>query len=910
MRPTRARRRTIRCHVCVLAGVLAFAAPCVRASPRVALRGEPVLLRADSLQRAGAGDAAFALLDSLAAVATAKQDAALAVSASLGRARALIATRRLEEASKLLQTLLPELRDRRDTLAWCRGERYQARATEVLGRRDEARAGFTRALDLARAAGLRAEWAWARQSLAGMDLDEGRSGPAVAGYRKAIPVLAAARDVTGTMTARAGLARALQESGEVDEARRIHQQLLVDAVRRGDLLLEAQTNANLGALELASGEPAVAAPCFERALALYHALGWRDRELWAANALGTLYLNVGRLDEADSVYSHALPQALGAQDPEVRARALCQMGVLRRVQGRRGEAIALGRRAIAGLDSIRAPGIPSLVAPLVTTLEMSEQAKAAVALLDSVTVRVGGRLTPDGRRFLTVRRGQLLRTLGRPREALVALRAAVPDSLTIPGGNEGANVLSALTDLARCYGDLGRRDSALVWYRRIADLWEQWRATTTDPRWRERYDDFSQRFTGEYAAALLDSTRGPGAEERAREAFDALQRFRARTLVERISAPGNDAPGPLAIADSRAVQTALEPTELLLDVHLSADTTFAFVLTREHVRAVGLRSRAALVSRLARLKDAAADATSEPGGVLAAAGETLGGEWLSAASDLLPGTRRVLFSSGPLALFPLELLVAPGEKDALLAHRECAWIPSPGLFVASRSRPPSARPRAIFAIAPGGSATGAIPGAERETAWLARRFAGCDRLPGDEARPAAAIETRGSSYNVLHIAAHTRSGGRRPWQDGIRVANRGADTDWLTAAQISHMRAASPVCVLAGCTSLGDASGWGETMDGLASAWIAAGARTVIATRWAIDDAATSDLMRIFYTRLAAGETAGAALRDAQLALSRNPRYAHPYFWAGVMVLGDPDVRVVLHERAAEARAAPPRPVR
>jgi tetratricopeptide (TPR) repeat protein len=899
MRPTRIRRRALRSVVMVWTGALVLGVADARASSHATLRGETVLIRADSLQRAGASDAAFALLDSMAAIANAKEDAALRISAGLGRARALLGARRLDDAVKLLQTMLPELRAGRDTLAWCRGERYQARAYEVLGRRDEARAGYTRAVDLARVAGLRAEWAWARQSLAGMDFDDGRSETAIAGYRKAIPVFAATRDPTGSMSARAGLARALQESGHADEARPIHLKLLDDATRRGDRVVEAQTSANLGVLELASGDPSVAAPRLERSLALYHLLGWRDRELWAANALGTLYLNMGRYDEADSAFSRALPQALVAQDPEVRARALCQMGVLRRLQGRRGEAVALGRSAITGLDSIRASGIPTLITPLVATLEGAGQTAAAVALLDSVLARVGGRLTPGGRKLLTVRRGQLLRELGRPREAIAALRVAVPDSLTIPGGNDGAAELSVLTDLARCYGDLGRRDSALVWYRRIADLWERWRTTTTDPRWRERYDDFSQRFTGEYAAALLDSTRGLGAEERAREAFDALQRFRARTLTERISAPGNDAPGPLAIADSRAVQTALQSTELLLDVHPSADTTFAFVVTRDHIRAVGLRARATLVPRLARLRDAAADATSSPGGVLSAAGEALGAEWLTIAADLMPGTHRILFSTGPLAIGPLELLVAPGEKEALIVGRECAWIPSPGLFVAARTRHPAAHPHAILAIAPSGSGSEAIPGAERETAWLTHRFVGCDRLPGDDPRPAVTVENRSSGYSVLHIAAHTRSGGRRPWQDAIRVTNRGAETDWLTAAQISHMRVTSRVCVIAGCTSLGDASAWGETMDGLASAWIAAGARTVIATRWAIDDDATSSLMRVFYTGLARGETAGAALRDAQLELSRGTKYAHPYFWAGVMLLGDPDVKVDLRERVA-----------
>ncbi|MFI5371174.1 MAG: CHAT domain-containing protein [Candidatus Eisenbacteria bacterium] len=866
-------------------------------------RVEAGLARADSLQHAGSFEAAFAVLDSLLAVANAREDAGLRVAATLARARALLNARRPDDAAREVRAVLPEVQARRDTLALCRAWRYLARADELLGHKPEARAGYTRVLALARHARLRAEEAWARVALAGMDLDEGRQDDAIRGYRLAVSRFAGTGDVSGSFAARAGLARALQESGRTAEARRVHRVLLDDAHRRGDVFAEAQTCANLGSLELASGDPAAAAPLFERALAIYHAMGALPLELWAVNALGTLYLNQGRLDEADSVLTRALPWALRSPDPEVRARALCQMGVLRRTQNRLGEAEALGRRAVAGTDSLRPQGIPSLVLPLVGTLERMGRLEMAVALLDSQLVRVGGRLTPAGHGSLTFRRAVLLRKLGRPEEALEPLRAAAATMLGGAGGNQGAQQLLDLTELARCYSDLGERDSALVWYRRIAAQWESWRGTTSDARWRETYDDFSRRFSGEYAAALLDTGRAAGSETRAREAFDALQRFRARTLAERISAPGSDAPPTLEIVDSHAAQRSLAPGELLMDIHATGDTTFVFVLTSGVIRAYGLRAAGSLVPRLRRLRDAAADATTDPH-TLADASAILGGEMLGPAADLIATARRVVIAAGPVAQYPLELLTAPGAVHSLIHDRECAWVPSAARLAASRQTRPRARPRAILAVATSGPATEAIPGAEREAVWLTGRFAASDRMSEVTRRPAAVVESCAAGYSVLHIAAHTRSGGTRPWQDAIRVSRTGSDTDWLTAAQIAHMRRIPPLCVLAGCASLGDRVGWGETMDGLATAWIAAGARAVIATRWAVDDEATSVLMRAFYTRLARGETAGAALREAQLKLGGQSRFAHPYYWAGVLLLGDPDMRVSLKERHGSVASA------
>jgi CHAT domain-containing protein len=61
-----------------------------------------------------------------------------------------------------------------------------------------------------------------------------------------------------------------------------------------------------------------------------------------------------------------------------------------------------------------------------------------------------------------------------------------------------------------------------------------------------------------------------------------------------------------------------------------------------------------------------------------------------------------------------------------------------------------------------------------------------------------------------------------------------------------------------------------------------------------VDDRSVARLMERFYQALAAGGTAGAALRAAQNALRREPETAHPYHWAGFVVYGAPDARLRL----------------
>jgi hypothetical protein len=60
--------------------------------------------------------------------------------------------------------------------------------------------------------------------------------------------------------------------------------------------------------------------------------------------------------------------------------------------------------------------------------------------------------------------------------------------------------------------------------------------------------------------------------------------------------------------------------------------------------------------------------------------------------------------------------------------------------------------------------------------------------------------------------------------------------------------------------------------------------------------------MESFYRSLGRGESASAALRRAQLELARDTATRAPFYWAGFVLVGDPDVRVDL-ERRADTRA-------
>jgi CHAT domain-containing protein len=140
-------------------------------------------------------------------------------------------------------------------------------------------------------------------------------------------------------------------------------------------------------------------------------------------------------------------------------------------------------------------------------------------------------------------------------------------------------------------------------------------------------------------------------------------------------------------------------------------------------------------------------------------------------------------------------------------------------------------------------------------------------LMQNNASPAMVRSISSNDVDILHIAAHTVLIVNHPELSGIALASSPGDTDgvlWLR--DISSMHAPRLV-VLSGCRTQGGAYFAGESMQSLAQAFFFAGAHQVVGSLWSVDDDATSNLMRQFYSGLLKKRhlTAAEALRAAQV---------------------------------------------
>jgi CHAT domain-containing protein len=110
----------------------------------------------------------------------------------------------------------------------------------------------------------------------------------------------------------------------------------------------------------------------------------------------------------------------------------------------------------------------------------------------------------------------------------------------------------------------------------------------------------------------------------------------------------------------------------------------------------------------------------------------------------------------------------------------------------------------------------------------------------------------------------------------------------LQVYEIFNLKLDADLVVLSACrTGLGQEVK-GEGLVGLTRAFMYAGAPSLVVSLWEVADQSTAELMVKFYQQLdRAGEKAE-ALRRAKLDLIQTGRYAHPYYWAPFILVGEP----------------------
>jgi CHAT domain-containing protein len=452
------------------------------------------------------------------------------------------------------------------------------------------------------------------------------------------------------------------------------------------------------------------------------------------------------------------------------------------------------------------------------------------------------------------------------------------------------------------------------------------RLQDADRTLRDLYAERDATAPGSVAAAALDKR------------IAELQGTRAESEAEVAAAAPGYRQLLLAAVDAETTARALDPEEALVTMLLGEEHGFVLALRADgriavHRTALGEAAAAALVRRVRASTDSAA-AGGEPGRFDTAAAAELYAALIAPLAPMLEGAKTLVVApDGPLLGIPFGLLLtgpadpaALGTAPWLVRRFAVVHVPSPQTLVTQRAagRGSSAPlPYAGFGdfVPPSAPQLAASFPAER-CAADARLAAGLGRLPGTRAEvlmgqrltgaapeairlgaeftAASLRELQLNRFRIVHLATHALLPGELsclPEPAIVLSAPTGApnaSAAFLQASEVLGLKMDADLVVLSACNTGGPGGeGGGEALSGLARAFFYAGARGLLVTHWAVDDAASALTVADTLRRQQAGAASAASLRGAQLLLieeagRRLPSaFAHPYYWAPFALIGD-----------------------
>jgi CHAT domain-containing protein len=380
---------------------------------------------------------------------------------------------------------------------------------------------------------------------------------------------------------------------------------------------------------------------------------------------------------------------------------------------------------------------------------------------------------------------------------------------------------------------------------------------------------------------------------------------------------------------------------VLLEYSLGTDHSYVWVVTKNEIRSYDLPARARIseaAQRVYRLLSTTNDAESE--NESSQATQELVGMILSPVAAELAKHRVIVVSDDALNYIPFQILPSPSAgHEPLVANYEV--INAPSASILGQLRRETARrqaPERVLAVfgdpvfasnyaqrkdagadeytaskQPVGNERGphaprdiepsgeALDPAKIQPLFYARReLANLSEVAGDgtfvakgfEATRERLAKTDLTEFAILHFATHGFLDPERPENTGLFLStvDRGgkAQKGFVGLQDIYNLRAPVDLVVLSACrTGLGK-DVRGEGLIGLARGFMYAGASSVVASLWKVDDEATAELMKRFYTNmLQGGMTPPAALRAAQNSIRQEPQWSAPYYWAAFTLQGD-----------------------
>jgi len=642
---------------------------------------------------------------------------------------------------------------------------------------------------------------------------------------------------------------------------------------------------SLGETLLLEGESVQARRCIDAA-GRYAATARSQMRL--ANARGSLLLESNDARGAKEAFERSLRTADAAKVPAMHVdRGIAQLGLLKTalLAGKDSDAVKLGTQA---LQSSMARGD---IDQTVTSLRLlaSGYRRANDFSQSASTLETAARVIE-----------------GIPIDELDGEKRAIFLATQY-------KVFAELTDL---YASQSANNAAMAWL-----------AFATSERGRARSLRYAINQQTEEASSPTKTATDTQYQKLLREVVSLSTQDSGRNLTEQLDGVVRRESGQMPL-DQAQLTRALQQLDATLVEYVTGDSDlFAIVVHDAQVSVVRLGGRREIAEAAAALQDGLRDHET-PASDTRASAQRLARLVLWPLTGSLTTRRVLIVPDDALHTIPFNVLPwSPSSQDQLvLQHAEVSVLPSALFLTRIQARAPihtSApqiellgdpvfrtldwRNRCEGAQSPTPGvvnrnfgdwteALPSLPGSRTEVQSIAKLFrqsrpaSRVETLLGCAAVPSALRRAATEHIDLLHIATHARVDAQRPRLSALALTPERANDRTSSAfglLDILQLKLSSGLVVLSACETSRGRLLPGEGVLGPAQAFLQAGASTVLASYWRVDDPATAEFMQRFYKYLLLEHLpAAAALHRAQLEAAAS---SNSFDWAAFALYGWPD---------------------
>jgi tetratricopeptide (TPR) repeat protein len=730
-------------------------------------------------------------------------------------------------------------------------------------------------------------------------------------------------------------------------AEELYRQALARAEGGGMAATQAAIEASMGNLALFRGRYHEALDLLERSRRNFHTMGMPHQSAVAELELADAYLELNLSAEALAIYRRVAPTFAELGMRAEQARALSQAGRAAILTGETEEAHGLleeARRLYAAEDNMVGEAYVTLTEAQMRHAEGDHVSTAVLAAQAEAPLQRAG----TRRRLLLARwlRGEAARAQGQERLAQILLETTLKEAEAQALPQIAERCHTSLGLLAAARGETARAESSfkravsLIEDLRAPLPAEEFRTAFIADKLapydelvklclaNDRVTDALSYTERARSRALVEMLSGSLAvRPRPRDEFEAELFGQLDTLREelnwfysRINRPpeGDTARGAAAMQalhdavreretrtleimrqlQQRGGAPALgraEPLDMMgLQRSLGSDTALveytslggellAFVVTDKSIEVVrGLADEKSVAEALGQfrfqvgsLRYGSARMRSHLSSLEGRARRhlrTLYDLLLRRVEPLLGERRLVVVPHRALHYVPFHAL---DDGDSyVVERREVSYVPSASVLGYCLARPERPFERALLM----GVADEQTPRVRDEIEALAPLFPEPTALLDADAT-VAALREHAPSTDVLHLACHGQFRPDSPLFSSLRLGD-----GWLTVRDAYTLDVGAGLVTLSACETGVSAIAPGDELLGLVRGFFYAGAPSLLLSLWTVDDEATAELMKDFYTTLRAGARPAAALRAAQLRqMHERP---HPFFWSPFVLTG------------------------